>query len=352
VTGSLFVNLGDGEDEIIFDDSAGAVPEFADVAINTGTDDSIDRVIMYGLHTRGSLSVETGGGDDWVYIGLDGVIGDGGGIDQLTINTGAGADNVTIMYGAQINGWVDIQTYGSLAENDVDTVYFDTEVFILRDAVIRTGGGDDLFLVTDPAYSTASFGGLTTGGSLTIDMGGGADTAYMRGLAVGGNFSLATGAGADVVTMDNRPIARLGGGTFAPSVGGNLVVTTFDSLAETDRDEVRLIHASVNGSLVAQLGGGDDFFALAEPGLLKYAYVHNDLDVDMGAGNDEAEISALAEGRMMVQMGEGDDVLRLGWTWADHLIADGGLDNDVLSMVSSTKARNIDLFGWETINNT
>src|SRR5262249_23310692 len=156
----------------------------------------------------------------------------------------------------------DIRTYGSLSETDSDLVYFDKEVFILRDADIRMGGGDDLMLVTNPDQDLIIWGGLTTNGSLSIDLGDGDDLAYLRGVKTGGNFSLYTGAGADSVTIDNRAIDKWDGTFFVPRVGGNLVVQTYDSLAETDRDEVRMLDATVLGSLEARLGGGDDFFSL------------------------------------------------------------------------------------------
>jgi len=96
-----------------------------------------------------------------------------------------------------------------------------------------------------------------------------------------------------------------------------------------------------------------DFFALEAGGFANYAYIGKNLYLDMGAGNDEAEIWGFVEDHLMAQMGEGDDVLRLGWTWAYRLIADGGFGgNDSLSMGYSTKAQYIDLFGWETIINT
>src|SRR5262249_40886308 len=125
VTGSLFVNLGDGEDQLLIDARGGAGPVFEDLGIVMGGDDAPARVIIGALVTRGSLSVDTGGGDDWVFLSGS-QIGDGFGFDQYVVNTGAGTDTVTIKNGTQINGWVDIQTYNSLTENDADVVYFDT----------------------------------------------------------------------------------------------------------------------------------------------------------------------------------------------------------------------------------
>jgi hypothetical protein len=345
VTGSLFVNLGGGEDQIIFDTSAGAAPSFYDVALNMGTDASVDRVIMWSLNTTGSLNVDTGGGNDWVFLGGP-VIGDGFGWDSFTVNSGAGADNVTVKNGTQIKGWVDIQTYSALSETDSDLVHFDTEVFVQRGVDVRMGGGDDEFTVTRPDLEQVYYGGLHANGAITVNLGDGADTAYLRGVRTNSNLNVFSGAGADDVTIDSRTIYNPFFDTYyIASVGGNMEVQTYDSLEETDADEVRLYDGRISGSLLARLGGGDDFFQLT------YAdYIHNDLNVEMGAGNDTAEISAFVLDHLMAWMGEGNDVLHLGKTWAYRLIADGGLGGDSLTTASDTQSTYRDLFGWEYIN--
>src|SRR5262249_8932983 len=156
-------------------------PVFNDVAIGMGSDASRDRVLIANLATRGSLSVDTGAGDDFVILSGS-TIGDGFGFDQFVVNTGAGSDGGKMSLGAQVNGWADIRTYGSLSENDSDVVEFETEVYVLRDAAVRTGGGADLVLVNKESALGLVFGGLKTGGSLTIDTGAGDDTADLQGV--------------------------------------------------------------------------------------------------------------------------------------------------------------------------
>jgi hypothetical protein len=321
----------------------GSSPTLNDVTIGMGADDERDRVLISRLNIRGSLSIDTGGGNDTVFLS-ESRIGDGFGFDLVSLNTGAGDDFVKFAYGTQINGWVDIQTYSSLTENDSDLVFFDTETYVLRDVDVRMGGGADLLLVTDDTQTGMVFSGLTTGGSLRIDMGAGDDRAYIRGMTTGGNFSLFTGAGADLVTMDNRVLTQPDYTYFRPSVGGDLVVQTYESLAETDRDVVNVFDGSIHGSLSVRMGGGDDLFTLT------YAdFIGNDLTVDMGDGNDEAEVSAFVMDHLMILMGEGDDVLRLGKVFAYRLIANGGDGNDTLSKTPQTFATYFDLLGWETV---
>jgi hypothetical protein len=137
----------------------------------------------------------------------------------------------------------------------------------------------------------------------------------------------------------------LDGGYFHCSVGGNLEIQTYDSLAETDADVVHMFDGRIHGSLLARLGGGNDTFSLT------YAdYIHNDLDLNMGAGDDTADVSAFVLDHLMLWMGEGNDTLNVGKTWAYRLIADGGAGYDNLWTTSQTKSQYRDQFGWERIN--
>lgn len=353
VTGALFVNLGNGEDELIMDASGGWTPTFTDAAISMGTDGAEDRVLIWNIVTSGSLSVDTGGGDDWVFLGgsITGegipIVGDGYGFDRFTVNTGAGADTVTVKNGAWIRGWVDIQTYGVVSEVDADVVYFDTEAVVMRDVDVRMGAGDDVLLVTKDYVPEVYLGGLTVNGAMTIDMGEGNDRAYLRGTKVTGNFTLLTGAGADTVTMDNRPYLRYDGSYIIPRVDGDLLVQTYELLTtwEDDRDEVHFLDALVTGNFTVRMGSGDDFFSLEDA-----EYIEQDLRVEMDAGNDEVEISGFVYRDMLLWMGEGDDVLRLGKTWAATMIAHGGPGVDSLTKAYNTKAQAMHLLGWEAIN--
>jgi hypothetical protein len=341
VTGSLFSNLGNGENQIVFDPGTGGLPTFGDIALNGGAD--ADRYIINGLVTRGSASFNTGAGDDWVFVS-NSLIGDGLGFDQLWVNSGAGSDTVTVKNGTRVNGWIDIQTYDSLGELDGDVTYFDTEAFALRDVNVRMGGGDDIFLATKD-YEPLVFFGALQAGSLTLDMGDGADTAFLRGVKTGGDLKLFTGAGGDTVTIDSRPIEQLDGAFFHCSVGGNLEVQTYGTLAEIDRDVVTMYDGRIHGSLLARLGGGNDAFSMT------YAdYIFNDLDLNMGDGDDTADVAAYVTDHLMLWMGEGNDTLNLGKTWAYRLIADGGVGYDSLWTTSQTKSQYRDQFSWERVN--
>ncbi|MEX2310804.1 MAG: hypothetical protein WD738_24765 [Pirellulales bacterium] len=53
---------------------------------------------------------------------------------------------------------------------------------------------------------------------------------------------------------------------------------------------------------------------------------------------------------IMARLGEGDDILTLGTTWAYRLIADGGLGLDRLSTTGNVYATYFDKYSWEYIN--
>ena len=126
-----------------------------------------------------------------------------------------------------------------------------------------------------------------------------------------------------------------------------MVVQTYELLTtwEDDRDEVRIYDATVIGNFAARLGSGDDYFLLEDAEIIKL-----DFRVEMDAGNDEAEISGFFQQYLMAWMGEGTDTLRLGKTWAEVLLAHGGLDVDSLTTAYNTQAHYTYELGWETIN--
>ena len=347
---NLYVNLGGGEDQVIFQNGSGGASTFQSVVLNVGTTSATkkvsdnDRIIVNSLRTFGSLTVDTGIGNDWVFLS-NATIGDGWARDVVSINTGAGADTVTMKNDTRVNGSVDIQTYAALSETDVDSVYFDTNTVVEGSINVRTGGDDDNFLVTNDSQSFIAWGGVTTNGSLTVDMGAGNDKVYARGVKVAFNFRLFTGAGADNVTIDNRSFQLLDGTYFVPRVGGDLEVQTYYAVTEADADTLRIYDAAIDGSLIARLGGGNDTFLLEDAD-----YIRNDLDLHMGAGNDTATISGFITDHLMAWMGEGDDTLTLGRTWAYRLLMDGNLGVDRLYTTPDTYAQYYDYLGWEYIN--
>lgn len=156
----LYVNLGGESDLVVIGPGTpgGPAPTFYETKINVGappltvsgakklaSSDAFlandnDDVIIWGLNTTLGTAIDTGAGNDWVYM-KDATVGLGGYTADLTIRTGSGADDVTFR-GVLVTGNTLIQTYDSLAENDADIVWFDT-FWGQGKLTVRLADGDD-----------------------------------------------------------------------------------------------------------------------------------------------------------------------------------------------------------------
>jgi hypothetical protein len=234
VPGSLYVNFGGGNDLVVIgaEGPGGATPSFNEVHIDVANPPPViapltasanqptgpfnlpdnDDVIIWGINTRGSMTVNTGDGDDWVYI-ADSMIGDGVGTDNLSIYTGAGADSVEIKdIPSTLPGNIFIQTYASLAETDADVVWFE-HVYSRGDMQILLGGGNDLFHMESSS----------TLHDLYLDAGAGDDTATIQNVVAVDLFMAQMGDGNDSLSID-----YLWGDKFSFQGGGGV-----DHLAKT-----------------------------------------------------------------------------------------------------------------------
>jgi hypothetical protein len=350
VTGSLFVNLGGGEDRVqIGHAGGGGAPNFENMTIDvagpaaslsqgfttgplTGQPSDADDVFVWSAVTRGSTTINTGRGNDFITTGFS-TYGDGVGSDKLTINAGEGADNVT-MRQSWIRGDLDVQTYGIASEQDPDVIFIDAKVDGLNyqawetkidgHASFRTGGGDDRFFVSNPTATDAElwYTTLVTHGTFKVDTGAGNDTVLMRAAMLGDSTSddvafddvtINTGAGADTVTL------------FKVSVGTTLDIQTFTSALENDRDVISL----------------------------KNTYTFRDMNLRTGGGADEAVFDGTAAYRFVnVDLGAGDDSLDL----RDYVFGllgstlNGGDGFDTLKITSNSLVNNSTRINWESIN--
>lgn len=210
VPGSLFVNFGAGNDLVVMGaDGGAAAPTSNEVHIDTAAPQPMnaplsligpigpfnlpddDNVIIWGVKTRGSMFINTGDGADWAYV-ANSQIGDGVGLDSLTINTGAGADSIEVKNMlSSLSGGIYIQTYASLAENDADVVWFDG-AYANGDIDILTGGGADL-LHMENASSLHD---------LNFDAGTGDDTAEIKHVVAVDQLMAHLGDGNDALKID------------------------------------------------------------------------------------------------------------------------------------------------------
>jgi hypothetical protein len=128
----------------------------------------------------------------------------------LTINTGAGADDVFVGsspgYGfVPVQGNLTIQTYSSLNEVSSDSVTLNFVTAL--STTVRLGGGDDAF------HSYAASGVVDAGagndkayvswGTLQMQMGEGDDTLDIDSLTASSSQQFAGGGGSDRITYKN-----------------------------------------------------------------------------------------------------------------------------------------------------
>ena len=210
ITGNVAFKLKGGDDlAVVFGDLEGEeVIEFGELPggliVETGFGD--DEVYLSGVFVNGNTRISTDRGDDIVGLGafqleelapvsLGGqlIIQTGSGMDQVgilqtevfgrtTINTGADADELIIFQSAFLDN-VDIQTAGG---NDYVGA---GEVYIAGNANLATGSGDDELEVFD----------VQVDGDADADLGGGDDSAEIDDVEVGGDASINGGAGDDIL---------------------------------------------------------------------------------------------------------------------------------------------------------
>ena len=225
VSGSLNVNFGGGSDLVVFDASN---PSFQNVNLNLAEPPLVlqaksaktttvaptgltlpdkDDVMIWGATIRGSLTINTGADNDWVYV-ANATIGDGLGLDNVTINSGSGADSVELKNVPNwINGSIDIQTYSSLSETDADVAWLEN-VYANGNIGVRTGGGNDLI----------HFDHVDTYHEMNLDAGTGDDTVELNYALAIDKFMANLGDGNDVLTINDLFVPATGQTKF---FGGN-----------------------------------------------------------------------------------------------------------------------------------
>jgi len=377
ITGDLNVSLGAGNDRLHLGfDGASSAPQFNNVNINMGAPDLViakstqfakggvggifnppddDQVMGWGFSSRGNTTVNTGVGNDWVFIG-NSYIGDGWGVDKLTINTGAGSDTASIK-GTTILGNLLVQTYANVSESGDDFVWLDSAIdanfntkatYITGNTEVYMGEGNDGFWIgdsTDPYFFGLGFMSL---GSVFLSTAGGADSVEISAAKFGdnnhwSNLSIYTGAGNDNVTVDfDRSYIDVG--EPAPELTGSLFIHTYGALTDTDVDTVNIPIGQIWQSVYVYLGGGNDSFNLAAGN-----WGHN-LYIDAGAGDDTGYLAGFLYNKAEVKMGEGNDNLTLGHVNATQLKVDGGNGVDSLRKLSPLAVDYLFQTGWEYIN--
>lgn len=298
VTGLTKIDLGDGNDSLVY-----MIRSTSNVNVSGGKGDD---AVLSILTNIGNMSINTdpakgeGMGNDLAAVVLSKVRGD------LAIATGAQDDGVVVL-GTTVSN-MGIGTGGALsgALTD-DDVVFVANVSASDNLGIQTEGGDDgiyVDTIIGDMFQIAAGAGddevdvvgaaLLT---LLIDTAGGEDWVAIStgedGLApvvIRRNLSINTGADDDSVELD--------GGLLGLFIGGNLDIRT-----GAGDDDVLLHHLAVGKVAIIETDIGTDTV------LLDSLDVRNDLNLNLGAGNDALSIHNLGATRHTLKGGTGNDIL-------------------------------------------
>jgi hypothetical protein len=193
-TRDLVVDLGAGDDQLrVINARFGNVF----IGMDRSIGGSLDTVTLSGLKTSGRVSIDTGAGQDNVIV-LKSTIGDGlpdshGNMDDLNINTGAGADFVQV--GAvggdfvQVKGNLIANTFHDITEPDIDFVRIN-QTIVNKILAVDTGNGNDDVQMGDVAAA-----------DVVLVAGEGDDSALMSEVSATDKIFIAMSEGNDRLDM-------------------------------------------------------------------------------------------------------------------------------------------------------
>lgn len=260
VVGGLSVSTGTGNDSVSLNGAGVAGGLRVLGALKIATSDGNDTVSLSanGSDTFGSLSIDTGTGDD-VIAGVSGRVlgsasikaGDGTNSVQisdmsstsLSISTGVNNDVVQVN-NVSVNGSTSISTSAGADTVDTDLTGIGDSHF--GSLSINLGENDNRLTMHSRA----------TTNSISISSGAGVDTIFADALARG-SWSVKTGAGADVISVSGGGNGGFSldssSGSDTVNVVGNLVVrgnTTINTGQDND-----VLNLAAAAGLVNQFGG-------------------------------------------------------------------------------------------------
>ncbi len=291
-------------------------------------------------------------------------------VNKIDFHLGGGSDNVQFL--GSLNGFsslnIDVgDPSNGLSDNDVVQV---ANLSLTEALDIQTGSGQDFVQIKDSFIGNGV--NSTFPDHLFVQTGvneglGNADKdqILLEGVRVYGLTGITTGDGDDVLTMknsifgnNNQDNVSIGMGAGADTVNlgigageaggvgstaGFFITTGFDS--ENDADVVNVRDSDFDGTLLMQLGGGNDHVDMVN------VLSRKDIHLQGMKGNDTMTLNSVrAWDAFFAEMGEGDDTLDMTYVEAEHLKADGGAGHDKLFRKLDPHNVDVVLTGWEEID--
>lgn len=289
-----------------------------------------------------SLSVTLGGGNDLVRVlgvHLNGGLGISMGAPAGF--TGSDSDSVSVISGTTIAGGLNINTGVGADGVTVAVTSVGTDLNVFTSAAQATAGADG---------DNVTVAAVNVRGKTHIETGVGLDRLLVQSATLGDSAAdvteIFTGAGADFLD-----IGTLSDQTSAPVlVTGNLdirMVASLNSISDKDVDTLTIRDTTVRENLYAKMGEGSDKIAMENVTAFKTML----LEGQGGADTMKLTEVEAADG-FFALMGDGDDVLDIIGLRARRMSVVGGSGFDRLFKfdVSNIPADSTSVTGFEQIN--
>jgi hypothetical protein len=381
VTGHAFFNLGDGNNQLIFNSNPAAISFAGNVRIEmTAGWDALQVRGANNIAVAGTVEVLSGEGVNVMYmerlscIGLYMTLGNS--IDHVTLNSGSVGGHVAINTGAQddvvymeltvagnvyLDGtgkdelWIaDMVTptviYGSLFVNMNEAALNLFKLDLRQNLVVNGGGsvrmgysdvlgnteirltGRHSSVVLTPIQGAPDVQGF--GGDLLVEFGAAGGALTLEGANVGSNLIVRGGDGVEAVNITNtRAVASLS----IDVKGGN--------------DSIRVQTASVNGPAQILGGSGGDYISIgvvraagnfqidagAGYDLVNFAYssILGTVSVSAGSESDQITVSVVGGRNLWINASTGFDAVKIEYSAFDTLYAQLGAEADSLTVRGS-----------------
>jgi hypothetical protein len=379
VTSHVFINLGEGNNQVIFDSNPAAINFAGNLRIDMGAGwDALQAHGLNNISVAGSFDFVAGDGVnnlylEKLYVGANLIITLGSSLDHLVLNSGSVGGAVGIDSGAEDDTvYMELAVAGSVFLNGTGE-----DQLWLADMVTPTAIGGSLFVAMDQGslnlfnvnigYDLVVNGNgnvrvgysdihrdvnltLTTGHS-SVSFGPIASVPDMQ--QFGGDFTVTLGALGGDVAIDSANIAHnliINGGDANNNINLTNVraASSFTIDAGGGNDTIRVQSASADGDVQIFGGNGGDYVSVnnfraannfqvdTAEGYdyisLAYCGIGRTVSVRSGSESDQIVVSAVSAQNLWLDSAAGYDGVRIEYSAFYTLFAQLGADSDSLTL--------------------